>query len=189
MSEELKMRDSLITVSHFAFSGGYMRAFTFYHIDEKYINYLHKIEPRVQFNKNEHRPYIGIVLSINSVDYYVPLESPKLNHKNIKAGGPVFKLDDGKLGIMGFNNMIPVLPSCLKEFNILEEQDEKYKMLLLNQLKFCEKNKLLIKNRAESVYNKTIKGNVPFYTQICCDFKKLERKCKRYNPKYKPHKK
>ena len=38
-----------------------------------------------------------------------PLESPKPNHVNIKGGGPVMKLDEGRLGLMGFNNMIPVI--------------------------------------------------------------------------------
>lgn len=116
-----------------------MGKFQFYHVEDKYIRYLHSIESRVQFNKGQRRPYVGIVLSINGVDYYVPLESPKPNHANIKSGGPVMKLDDGKLGIIGFNNMIPVLPSCLLHFDILAIEDEKYKMLLLNQLNCCEK--------------------------------------------------
>lgn len=139
-----------------------MSAFRFYHVKEKYIRYLHSIDQRVLFNKGQHRPYVGIVLSINSFNYYVPLESPKANHANIKSGGPIMKLDGGKLGIMGFNNMIPVPPSSLIDFNILEVKDEKYKMLLLNQLRFCEKNRDLIINRAKKVYRKRIEGKTPF---------------------------
>lgn len=63
-----------------------MGKFQFYHVEDKYIRYLHSIESRVQFNKGQRRPYVGIVLSINGVDYYVPLESPKPNHANIKSG-------------------------------------------------------------------------------------------------------
>lgn len=163
-----------------------MGKFQFYHVEDKYIRYLHSIESRVQFNKGQRRPYVGIVLSINGVDYYVPLESPKPNHANIKSGGPVMKLDDGKLGIIGFNNMIPVLPSCLLHFDILAIEDEKYKMLLLNQLNCCEKNREVIFNRAQKVYRNTVEKKIPFYLKECCNFQKLERKCRNYDPYYKP---
>lgn len=170
-------------------SGGFMGIFRFYHIEERYIRYLHSIDARVLFNKGERRPYVGVVLVVNNINYYVPLESPKPNHKNIKSGGPVMKLDDGKLGIMGFNNMIPVHPDCLIEFDFLKETDEKYRMLLFNQLRYCEKNRDLIQRRAQKVYNSVITGRIPFYRKACCDFAKLERKCRNYNPDYKPLKK
>lgn len=163
-----------------------MGKFRFYHISDHYINYLRSIDSRVQHNKGQHRPYVGVVLSINMVDYYVPLESPKPNHKNIKSGGPVLKLDDGKLGIMGFNNMIPVVPSCLIPFNIQQIDDEKYKNLLINQLAYCNKNSDTILRRAEVTYRKQISGRVPLYENICCDFRKLERKSKKYDPDFKP---
>lgn len=166
-----------------------MGAFRFYHIQEKYINYLHSIDSRVQLNKGERRPYVGVVLTINETDYYVPLESPKPNHVNIKSGGPVLKLDEGKLGLMGFNNMIPVAKSCLIPFDIQSVADEKYRMLLLNQLTCCNKNSDLILRRARMVYQKQIDGSVPLYRKVCCNFAKLERKCKQYNPHYRPKKK
>lgn len=163
-----------------------MAKFKFYHIQEKYINYLHSIDNRVQMNKGEHRPYVGVVLSVNGMSYYVPLESPKPNHANLKSGGPVLKLDNGRLGIMGFNNMIPVVPACLLPFDFKDIQDEKYKMLLINQLNYCEKNAELIVHRAEVTYRKAVSGCAPFYTKICCNFKKLERKASLYDPNYVP---
>ena len=102
-----------------------MSKFKFVHVSEKYIKYLHSVDNRVQFNKDQRRPYVGIVLSIKQMNYYVPLESPKKNHANIKSNGPILKLDDGKLGIMGFNNMIPVNAKCLIDFDILSLTDEK----------------------------------------------------------------
>nr|DAF49597.1 MAG TPA: Toxin ToxN, type III toxin-antitoxin system [Myoviridae sp. ctuev19]DAQ81012.1 MAG TPA: Toxin ToxN, type III toxin-antitoxin system [Caudoviricetes sp.] len=161
-----------------------MQSFRLYHINEHYVSYLHSIDSKVQFNKGQRRPYVGIVLSINGVDYYVPLESPKPNHENIKSGGPVLKLDGGTLGIMGFNNMIPVIPSCLIDFDIQTISDQKYKMLLINQLNFCEKNKDVILRRAETTYQKATEKKIPLYKKICCDFQKLERKCRKYDPEY-----
>ncbi len=157
-----------------------MGKFRFYHIREDYIEYLHTIDYRVQMNKGERRPYIGVVLTLGEHEYYVPLESPKPNHMNIRSGGPVLKLDDGKLGIMGFNNMIPVKRSDLIEFDILSEPDERYKNLLLNQLNYCEKNKSVILARAKATYKKALDARNTFYRKVCCDFKRLERYCKKY---------
>lgn len=161
-----------------------MGSFRFYHIDEHYVSYLHSIDKRVQYNKGQRRPYVGIVLSINGLDYYVPLESPKPNHANLNSNGPVLKLDEGRLGIMGFNNMIPVLPSSLIDFDITRVEDEKYKMLLLNQLRYCEENKELILHRAETTYKRAVNGKILLYNKICCDFQKLERKSRKFDPEY-----
>ncbi len=163
-----------------------MKRLRFYHISDKYIKFLHSIDNRVLYNKGEARPYVGIVLTINALDYYVPLESPRPDHKNIKSGGPVLKIDNGNLGIMGFNNMIPVKDVCLVNFDINSLEDQSYKLLLQNQLRFCNKNKKLIGDRANSVYKKTVIDKVPFYKSSCCDFKRLEKACKKYNPNYKP---
>ncbi len=160
-----------------------MSKLRFYHIREGYIDFLHKIDYRVQLNKGERRPYIGIVLSIGQYEYYVPLESPKPNHANIKSGGPVLKLDAGKLGIMGFNNMIPVKKYQLLDFDIMAEPDEKYRSLLLNQLSYCEKNRELIYSRAKTTYRKATDGKNPFYRKVCCDFKRLESFCDKYKVK------
>ena len=162
-----------------------MKRFKFFHINEKYIRYLHSGDYRVQFNKGERRPYVGIVLRINDIQYYVPLESPKENHSKIRSGGPVLKLDNGKLGIMGFNNMIPVPDEALIHFDFVDIEDQKYRNLLINQLDYCNRNKELIHHRAETTYRKVITGKVPHYTKICCDYKKLERMCINYDPCYK----
>lgn len=144
-----------------------MGKFQFYHINEHYISYLHSIDTRVQYNKGQRRPYVGIVLSINGIDYYVPLESPKPNHVNIKGGGP----------------------ACLIKFDIQSIENENYKMLLLNQLNYCNKNRDLILQRAESTYRKALSRKIPLYQKVCCNFEKLERKSKKYDPNYVPSKK
>lgn len=166
-----------------------MSRFHFYHISEKYINFLHSIDRRVQLNKGERRPYVGIVLTVKNFDYFVPLESPKPNHANLKSNGPVLKLDEGRLGIMGFNNMIPVRDICLVEFDIQQEPDPRYRALLYKQLAYCDKAYDVICNRARTVYDKTVNGDIPLYNQVCCDFRNLEIACKRYNPNHKKRKK
>lgn len=156
-----------------------MSKFKLCHIEDGYIRFLHSRDSRVQFNKTG-RPYVGVVLRVGKLQYFVPLESPKPNHVNIH-GGPILKLDGGKLGIMGFNNMLPVPESAMINFDIAQIADEQYRSLLYNQLAFCERNAQTIYGKAESVYKKETTGN-PAYKRFCCDFKKLETACISYRP-------
>lgn len=159
-----------------------MAKLSFYHIEERYVEYLHDVDRRVQYNKNERRPYVGVVLEIQGNQYYVPLESPRPEHEKIKGGGPVLKLDQGKLGLMGFNNMIPVRTEQLKEFDINALPDPKYQALLRKQLSYCRGISDVIYARAETTYRKAVAGKPQFYKKICCHFKKLESAAKKYQP-------
>ena len=166
--------------------GDFMGSFRFYHIHDKYIRFLHSGDNRVQFNKGQSRPYVGVVLTIESTSYFVPLESPKPNHSKLSSSGPILKLKDGKLGIMGFNNMIPVPDVALIKFDFNDIEDEEYRMLLINQLDYCNSNREVILHRAKTTYNKAVGNNVPYYKEVCCNFKKLERMALSYNPNYRP---
>ncbi len=155
-----------------------------YRINNKYIRYLQGCDSRVQNNKNQRRPYVGIVLCVSSYNYFVPMESPKANHNNVKSGIHILKLDDGKLGMLGFNNMIPVHESALISFDIDQEPDERYAELLRRQISYMNKRKADIFYHASKTYYKATKGNIKFLNEICCDFKKLENACNHYNPNY-----
>lgn len=39
-----------------------------YHIREGYVEFLHRADNRVQMNKGERRPYVGIVLRVGDFD-------------------------------------------------------------------------------------------------------------------------
>ena len=55
-----------------------------YIVKEDYINYLKKFDDNIRDNKNESRPYIGILLEVNGMNYIAPLASPKEKHKSMK---------------------------------------------------------------------------------------------------------
>ena len=81
------------------------------------------------------RPFVGIVLFVNNVQYYAPLTSPKPKHLHMKNQIDFLKIKGGEWGAVNFNNMIPVHPGSLKkvEMKILEtdsKQDISYKILL-----------------------------------------------------------
>lgn len=151
-----------------------------YRVKEKYVYYLNKVDNRVQHNKGQKRPYIGVVLKINQFNYFVPMESPKPNHANLKNAIHIMKLDGGKLGILGFNNMIPVKDVALIDFDIEQEPDEAYKNLLRKQLHFCNKHKDEILEHAQKTYDAVTAKKSKFHMKICCNFMKLERACSRF---------
>lgn len=162
-----------------------MEKLRIYRVKDRYISYLSKCDNRVQKNKNARRPYVGVVLYVGEFKYFVPMESPKPNHANMKPGVHLLKLDRGNLGLLGFNNMIPVSDNALLAFDINDEPDEKYAELLRHQLAFINKNKADILAHASGTYYKVVKGNNEFLNRICCNFKALEKACQRYDPNYK----
>lgn len=153
------------------------------HIDNKFINYLHKFDNKVMYNKGQTRPYIGALFTIENNKYYAPLTHPKEKFITMKNNIDFFKLDNGKLGAINFNNMIPVHSSAIIHIKIKEIKDIKYKFLLLSQIKYLNSHNVDIINKASRLYNyhckKTLKPNV--YAR-CCDFKLLEQKVKEYIP-------
>lgn len=161
-----------------------METLRIYRIQEKYIRYLRSRDERVQLNKGARRPYVGIVLYVGSYRYFVPMESPKPNHAKIKPGRHLMKLDEGRLGLLGFNNMIPVRDEALISFDINAEPDPKYAELLRRQASFINRNKASVLDHAtKTYYSVTAKDKKnDFLLSICCDFKKLERACDRYDP-------
>lgn len=163
-----------------------MDSLRIYRITDHYIRFLNSRDKKVQYNKNAHRPYVGIVFTFGSFQYFVPMESPKPNHKNIKPGKHIIKLDGGRYGLLGFNNMIPVHKDALILLDINAEPDAKYKELLKRQAALCNRMKADILNHAQMTYFDVVNDKNGFLASISCDFKKLEVACKSYRKDYHP---
>lgn len=166
-----------------------MESLRIYRISDHYIKFMNGRDSKVQYNKGAKRPYVGVVLKFGGFKYFVPMESPKPNHANIKAGKHIIKLDGGKYGMLGFNNMIPVHKDALIEFDINAEPDKNYRELLKRQASLCNKIKADILNHAQMTYFDVVNNQNKFLVRISCDFKKLEAACKIYDKDFKPKKK
>ena len=71
--------------------------------------------------------------------------------------------------------MIPVPEGKYEEININEEKDNFYKILLQNQLTWCNKNKEIIIKKAENLRNKKLNEKLrKELNDRICDFEKLE---------------
>ena len=153
-----------------------------YYITDKYINYLRTFDKNVYYNKNSSRPYIGIVFkSINGMDYFAPLSSPKEKHLRMNPKQiDIYKIDDGKLGIININNMIPIPLTEITEA-IKQTKDRKYKNLLSEQLTVInnDKRSLLnkIKNFQTMYWKHHLNQNILNRT---CNFPLLEEKCEEW---------
>ena len=155
-------------------------------LTSNYLKYLGIYENKVSLKAN--RPFIGIVFKVNN----------KEKHKRMKTNIDFFKIDKGNLGIINFNNMIPVINNdlCRKKLDLemlsksLNTDDIKYFRLLKNQFEYCEKNKNIILAKAEKIYNifkknleKLSESQKKMYGRVN-NFKVLEHASKEFEKEY-----
>ena len=55
----------------------------FYTINDSFVSSIKLIEPKIQDNYGGKRPYIGVLLSINDLNYFAPLSSYKSKQDRI----------------------------------------------------------------------------------------------------------
>lgn len=163
-----------------------------YSITDGYIDYLIREHPHVYSNKENERvnsrKYIGVVLTVNDFNYFVPLSSPKprdyfvdeKGNKSIRKDSyTIFRIiEEGKLrGTIQFSNMIPVPDSELIEYNPDSEHDERYKALVLKEIEYIRKNKGKITSRARSIHYQKCSGYDAPVLRYCLDYSDIERMC------------
>ncbi|HEN3280811.1 TPA: type III toxin-antitoxin system ToxN/AbiQ family toxin [Yersinia enterocolitica] len=158
----------------------------FYVIADSYINHLVACDQHVYKNKGP-RPYFGVVLEVNGVEFLAPLTSYKEKQDKIPNNSPlIFKMhelgnQENKLGMVQINNMVPVLSSEVQILD-LSVLDAKYQNLLNLQQQFLRKNQEELQKKASKLYKIVSKGLVTSIVNMCCDFKVLEAAMKTYVP-------
>ena len=152
-----------------------------YYLDENYINYLRKFDSRVAYNKKMTRPYIGVVYTLNGLNYFAPLSSPKPKHLKMSDKAiDIFKIKNGELGIININNMISTPIECITEV-LPTITDEEYKTLVKDQTTFINNHKKDLFTKIRYFTLQYDKGNLPEKVkERCCDFRLLEEKCHDY---------
>ncbi|WP_248463861.1 type III toxin-antitoxin system ToxN/AbiQ family toxin, partial [Pectobacterium versatile] len=162
----------------FAFEGMILKL-EFFTVDDEYIVHLKHHDNKVPNNYAMGKPFIGILFSINDVDYIAPLTSVKEKHNKIKNSNPTsFKVFDGVenprlISVVQLNNMIPVNQSVITKFN-LEAYDIKYQFLVNKELNYIRANSESLIKKAKKLYSIVVNKKVDSLVSISCDFKKLE---------------
>ena len=165
-----------------------------YSVSDKYINYLRQFDDKIYDNKEEirthERKYLGVVLTVNEFNYYIPMSSPKnsdyidINKKIIrKDTKTIIRIYEGNrlYGTLRISNMIPVPITELEPYMLSNETDSKYKELILGELRYINSNSNKIIKYAKTVYNQKTKNVDIGYIKNTVDFKLLEKKLKEWN--------
>lgn len=157
-------------------------------VDTKYCDYLREFDSKVSYNKYEKelRPFIGVLFTIENIEYFAPLASPKPKHLKMRNTIDFFKIKQGELGAINFNNMIPVKENNYKLIDLdkipITNEEKKYQKLLKEQLDWLNENYIQVKNKAFNLYNLYNKNRLSENIKSrCCNFKLLEKKCIEYN--------
>ena len=154
----------------------------------------------------ESKPYIGILVEDNGIEYVIPLSSAKEKHKawknvdtdrflifenceNAESGTKDIYVKNGDgtfkhiLSVMDLKKMIPIKTGLYSEVDLNPSKNDstaekKYKVLLNIEYTFCLKIIDSVIQKATKLYQKQIStGKV---IKFCCDFKLLEDKCREY---------
>ncbi len=157
-------------------------------VDYDYCNYLRKYDNRVSYNAGikELRPFIGVLFMVEDKEYFAPLSSPKPKHIKMKNIIDIIKIDNGNLGVINFNNMIPVTKNNYIMFDLYgipkNDNEKKRQELLKSQLLWLNKNNKIIRNKAIKLYMFYKEDKLPKNVRDrCCNFILLEEKSKEYN--------
>ncbi|EQB6826580.1 type III toxin-antitoxin system ToxN/AbiQ family toxin [Escherichia coli] len=151
-----------------------------YRVTDRYISYLKTLDTRVPDNYHGKRPYVGVLIVVDGVEYLAPLTSPKPKQEKMKDNDvTLFKLYDTSdldksMGIINLNNMIPVIESEITLLDI-DSQPIDYKILLQKQIEYIRKNSEQIQARAKKLRKLVIKGYHEKAVAISCDFQLLEK--------------
>ena len=153
----------------------------FYRINKKYNEFLQKYEkekrgitkvPNIRYT-DRNKFAFGAVLQVNSINYYVSVSSfDKKQEANILIRIP----GDNKevKGSLRFNYMVPVPDQCLEKLVIKNIKDEKYRVLLNKEYRFCIDNAERIQKKANKIYEMVTTNRKQILTDNSCAFRILE---------------
>lgn len=159
-----------------------MAGIKLYEISASYVDYLLPAAPHLFHNKKpgqqNERKYIGIVLTVNGMDYFAPLSSFKEKHRRMAEGLDFIKVKD--YAVINLNNMFPVPAREYRYVDISQERNPQYKALLLAEYRCIKSIQERIKKNAATLYRLKTSGKISPLTKRCNDFQRLETLCQKY---------
>lgn len=166
------------------FRGDVMDNIKMYEVNAKYINYLLPQIPHLFHNKQSgqqnNRKYIGIIISVNGMNYFAPLSSFKDKHKVMKESLDFIKIKN--YAVINLNNMLPIPEGSYSYVDISKEKNLQYRHLLLAEYRYIKGIQNKIRKNADILYKLKInEKELTALTKRCNDFKKLEELCKCYS--------
>ena len=149
-----------------------MEKLDLYYIDLKYIRNLSNADDNVMSispqRGKENRPFVGVIVLVNGMEYCIPLTSPKDKFKTKKSQIDFIKIFDESrrdennqfklIGVLNINNMIPVADVVITKIDLAIHKNDtlevkRSKTLMQKQLAWCRDHVDVITNRAQKVYD------------------------------------
>lgn len=154
-----------------------------YEVNPDYVIYMAGFAPHLFHNKQTgqayERKFIGIVFSINGIDYFAPLSSFKDKHTHMSETLDFLKIK--RYAVINLNNMFPVPEHCRTYVDIAKVKDTKYKSLLLAEYRVIKSIQAKIRKNAAEVYKHRIEnGEKTKLGKRCNDFALLEEAYHKY---------
>ena len=164
-----------------------MDKLNFYLVNLEYVEALKRAEqnergfsrvPNMDYSARHKSKFLcGIVLQVNSMNYYVPVTS----YKHQQPDNFLIKAANGQVvSSLRFNYMFPVPEKMISVHIIADEPDRAYRALLSQELRYCIKNQETIQHLAKRTYKRVLLGKNPGLVLNSCDFRLLERICSAY---------
>ena len=117
------------------------------------------------------------------MNYYVSVSSfDKKQEANILIRVPGDEKEVN--GSLRFNYMVPVPDQCIEKLVIKDIKDDKYRLLLNKEYRFCINNSEKIQKKANKIYEMVTTNRKQILTDNSCAFYLLEAGCKEYIEKY-----
>lgn len=167
-----------------------------YVVDKEYVKYLKKYDLKIGNvdYEGKHKLYIGIIIEVNSMKYYLPISSFKTKHKSMFNKIDFHKIENKETGqayaVANINNMIPVPDKYITKFKYNEiEKYRKFnnKREKMSYIHLLQKEMLIINeihqtlvDKAQKVYNKCRENPESNLAKRCCKFTLLEDRGKVY---------
>ena len=159
----------------------------FYRINEEYNEFLQRYEkekrgvtkvPDIRY-ADRNKFAFGVVMKVNGMNYYVAVSSfDKKQEANILIRVPG---DEKEVkGSLRFNYMVPVPDECIERLVIKDIKDEKYRLLLNKEYRFCIANAEKIRKKANKIYEMVTTNRKQVLTDNSCAFHILEAGYKEY---------
>lgn len=171
-----------------------MKRLSLYRLDNDYIERLRTCDSGIYQNRDR-RPYIGILVSVDSKCYFAPMTSPKPKHKNMRNALDFLKIENGDYGAISLSRMVPATPELASKIHI-EDEPEQYRNLLQRQLRWIWDNQKRITDNAEKLYKLLMRDDEdalnPYEISIrarACDVRALETVLQDYLAEIKPENK
>lgn len=154
-----------------------------YEVAPKYINFLAPHAPHLFRNKqagqHNERKYIGVILTVNSMDYFAPLSSFKEKHRRMQESLDFIKVKN--YAVINLNNMFPVPAGQYFYVDISKVRDLKYRSLLQAEYRYIKSIQQRIRKNAATLYGLKRNGPISPLTKRCNDFAALENLCRQFH--------